>query len=42
MRIVVHKLFGVRLVKIPLYCYNTNAINITKNHIQDSEANTLK
>jgi len=29
--------YGVKLTKIPLYCDNTSAINLTKNPIQHSK-----
>jgi len=34
--------YGVKLEKVPLYCDNTIAINLTKNLIHHSKLNTLK
>jgi len=39
-----HKLldYGVRLSKVPLYCDNTSAINLTKNPIQHSKTKHIE
>jgi len=34
--------YGVRLSKVPLYCDNTSAINLTKNPIQHSETKHIE
>ena len=39
-----HKLmdYGVKLEKVPLYCHNTSAINLTKNSIQHSKTKDIE
>jgi len=39
-----HQIFdyGVRLSKVPLYCDNTSAINLTKNPIQHSKTKHIE
>jgi len=39
-----HKLldYGVKLVKVPLYCDNTSSINLTKNSIQHSKTKHIE
>ena len=34
--------YGVRLSKVPLYCDNTSAINLTKNPIQHSKTKHIE
>jgi len=34
--------YGVRLSKVPLYCDNTSAINLTKNQIQHSKTKQIE
>jgi len=34
--------FGVKLKKVPLYCDNTNAMNLTKNPIQHSKTKHIE
>ena len=34
--------YGVKLEKVPLYCDNTSAINLTKNPIQHSKTKHIK
>ena len=37
-----HMDYGVKLEKIPLYCDNTSAINLTKNPIQHSKTKDIE
>jgi len=34
--------YGVKLSKVPLYCDNTSAINLTKNPIQHSKTKNIE